>query len=112
MKFLIKNWKIGAYFGSIALAVGIGMFQTTAKEGMTMGMGSRANCTHAVQSNYCPTVGCGEYNTCTTVEDGGADSCNTNAGTRCYNSAPNTGCNVYSYQKDHAGLTYQECNAE
>ncbi|MDR1479828.1 MAG: hypothetical protein LBJ00_12920 [Planctomycetaceae bacterium] len=29
MKCLLKNWKIGAYFGSIVLAVGIGMVHTT-----------------------------------------------------------------------------------
>jgi hypothetical protein len=33
MKCLLKNWKIGAYFGSIVLAVGIGMVSTTAREG-------------------------------------------------------------------------------
>jgi hypothetical protein len=32
MKCLLKNWKIGAYFGSIVLAVGIGMFWTMPKE--------------------------------------------------------------------------------
>jgi hypothetical protein len=33
MRFLMKNGKIGEYIGSIALAVGIGMFQTTVREG-------------------------------------------------------------------------------
>jgi hypothetical protein len=32
MKVSMKYWKIGAYFGSIALAVGIGMVYTTARE--------------------------------------------------------------------------------
>jgi hypothetical protein len=106
----MKHWKIGVYFGSIALAVGIGMFQATAKEGMTMG--SRANCTHDVQSNDCVLPNnCGTYNTCTTKESGGADSCNSAVSTRCFNSTVEY-CNSMTQQKDHAGLTYQECNAE
>jgi hypothetical protein len=32
MKVSMKLWKIGVYFGSIALAVGIGVFATTARE--------------------------------------------------------------------------------
>jgi hypothetical protein len=36
MKCLLKNWKIGAYFGSIVLAIGIAVFQTTVKEGVTI----------------------------------------------------------------------------
>jgi hypothetical protein len=32
MKVSMKYWKIGVYFGSIALAVGIGVFTTTVRE--------------------------------------------------------------------------------
>jgi hypothetical protein len=32
MNVSMKYWKIGVYFGSIALAVGIGVFTTTARE--------------------------------------------------------------------------------
>jgi hypothetical protein len=111
MRFLMKNWKIGAYFGSIALAVTIGMFQTTPKEGMTMG--SKANCTHAVKSNDCqPTATlCGIYNTCTSKESGGADICNSLVSTRCY-YADVDHCNTLVLQQDHAGLTYRECDVE
>jgi hypothetical protein len=109
MKVSMKCWKIGVYFGSIALAVGIGMFQV-GKEGGTIG--SRANCVHNVTSNECPTRICGTYDTCTTVESGGADSCSTTAGgTRCF-SAGTTNCISLVQQKNHAGLTYQECVSE
>jgi hypothetical protein len=109
MKCLLKNWKIGAYFGSIVLAVGIGMASTTVGEGMT---GSAANCKHYVLSDQCPTSHtCGTYNKCITKNSGGgADSCNSAISTRCFNSGIPR-CNDLNNQMDHAGLVYQECNA-
>jgi hypothetical protein len=59
MKVSMKYWKIGAYFGSIALAVGIGVFATTARE---VGVGSDScnsgspatgNCKNLVGINIC-----------------------------------------------------------
>ncbi|MDR2170295.1 MAG: hypothetical protein LBP59_09150 [Planctomycetaceae bacterium] len=108
--FLLKNWKIGAYFGSIALAVTIGMFQTTAREGISFG---GVECIHIVTSKQCPNgVGftCGRYDTCKTKIDApkGADECDTAANVRCYVPGIEL-CDNPNKKKNHAGLIYKDC---
>jgi hypothetical protein len=63
MKISMKYWKIGAYFGSIALAVGIGMFQATAKEGITIiGNSELPDCEVVLHDPDCyGATGCDDY---------------------------------------------------
>jgi hypothetical protein len=106
MKISMKYWKIGAYFGSIALAVTIGMFATTANQ-----QGATSTCIQGLQSNMCPNQFCGSYNTCQSVEAGkGADECNTSTSTACYEAG--TTCNTPGAKRDSAGLVYRECSTD
>jgi hypothetical protein len=62
MKVSMKYWKIGAYFGSIALAVGIGMFQTGKIKSETGSIAELPDCEVVLRSPDCiGVIGCSDY---------------------------------------------------
>jgi hypothetical protein len=58
MKVSLKLWKIGVYFGSIALAVGIGVFQV-GNEGVTIGNTLPSCNSYGLLTKNCKTDGVG-----------------------------------------------------
>ena len=97
------------YVFSIALAVGIGMYQIGGTE-VDRFVGKASECKQGVDKGNCATVHCGRWSSCKTVTAGtGADSCSQTS-SACYDANGDAECRT-TESGNNATLTYSDCDA-